>query len=150
MAIVHDARHFYRFCTCGPPEDVRHLTQEADFSIFYFLCTSQEIADFFSVNFRNIHHAFYLLSNSHYASARDLILFRTFYRLPAGAVFPVASNLAFQAAISNKQENHFFHMFNQRKLCNQDLAYFDQLQKIHFLVSDYMRGDLPWMMKDYF
>lgn len=131
----------YQLYSCRPPDDIRAWSGSADFCIFYFLCSTQEIADFFSANFRNMKQALYLLNSSYYDTKGKVLHFQNIYRLPARCACAIPSNLAFQAAISNHKENQFFYLYNQKKLSNQNSEFLEQMRNIHLLTAAYMNGE---------
>ncbi len=131
----------YQFFCCNPLDNIRGQSVLADCCIFYFLCSTMETEDFFSVNFRNISHGLYLLNSNRYCTERDISHFQILYRLPACSIYAVSFNLAFQASISNNQANRFFYFYKKKRLCNQNCEFLEQLQKIHLLAVAHTKGE---------
>ena len=109
--------------------------------ILCFLCDAVEIRTFFVSNFRSIYPILCLVNSDHFTSEQSVLSFARMYRLPSHTVFAVSPNLAFQAAITQKQDNYFFNFYHAGKLHNQNYDFFQQLKKIHFLAVSKTKGD---------
>jgi hypothetical protein len=137
--VCHSDMQYQLYC-CRPSDNIRAWSKNTDFCILYFLCSSQEIADFLTMNFRNINTALYLLNGSYYHTIQKIQKFEKLYRLPVHSAWAVSSNINFQAAISQKKENQFLYFYNQNPLYDQNAEYLEQMQRIHHLTAAHMNG----------
>ena len=149
LSIIYRSKLSYRMIPIRPTDVVSPDSDSGGPPIFYLLCDKRETDFFFAANFRSTYPAFFLLNSEQYVTDRDLFLFRRSYRLFFPTVFAVSPNPAFQAALSQHQENHFITFCLEGKLSNQDYCYFQLVKQVHLLVVAYTKGDLPWKMTNY-
>lgn len=149
LSILYQSQLSYKLISVTAATSIPPVSQQEPLSIFYFLCGLPEIETFFAANFRSTYHSIYILNSDRFSTNRELRHFRQIYRLPDHTVFTVSSNLAFQAALSRKQENQFITFYNKGYLRNQNYDYIHQLKQIHFLAAAHSKGDSKWMMTNY-
>lgn len=139
-ALVCHSDYQYQLHCCRPPDDIGIWSKSADFCILYFLCSTQEIAEFFATNFRNIQSALYLLNGSHYNTTQKILSFQHLYRLPVHSAYAIPSNLNFQAAISTHNENRFLYFYSQNPLYDQNTEYLEAIRSLHLLTAAHING----------